>query len=165
MFLNVCKQTFHISHVRKSQKLKGVLKWNFHHIIFIWRRRYRQIFQICIGVPWKHLTLSHETTKASRNHMSIWSLNLTSCRHVVSWGFCVTYLSQIHENMVCWSYLLSARMQLYAEQDKTQCTRYQLSILTRRNRLWKIRAHETTTLRNLIWFPANQFNLSPYKGL
>ena len=28
MLLNVCKQTFHISHVRISQKVKGVLIWN-----------------------------------------------------------------------------------------------------------------------------------------
>ena len=88
--------------------------------------------------------------------MSIWSLNLTSCRHVVSWGFCITYLSQIHENMVCWSYLLSARMRLYAEQDKTQCTRYQLSILTLRNRLWKICAKP---LLWEIWFDFRLTNL------
>ena len=35
MFLNVCKQSFHTSHVRISQKLKGVLIWNLQHIIFI----------------------------------------------------------------------------------------------------------------------------------
>ena len=31
MFLNVCKQIFHISHVRISQKVKGVLIWNLQH--------------------------------------------------------------------------------------------------------------------------------------
>ena len=45
MFLNVCKQTFHISHVRISQKVKGVLMWDPQHIISIWRRRYWQIFK------------------------------------------------------------------------------------------------------------------------
>ena len=45
LILNVCKQTFHISHVRISQKVKGVLMWNLQHIIFIWRRRYCQIFK------------------------------------------------------------------------------------------------------------------------
>ena len=75
---------------------------------------------------------------------------------MVSGGFCITYLSQIHENMVCWSYLLSARMRLYAEQDKTQCTRYQLSILTLRNRLWKIRAKP---LLWEIWFDFRLTNL------
>ena len=45
MFLNVCKQTFHISHVRISQKVKGVLMWNLQHVIFKWRRRYCQIFK------------------------------------------------------------------------------------------------------------------------
>ena len=75
---------------------------------------------------------------------------------MVSGGFCITYLSQIHENMVCWSYLLSARMRLYAEQDKTQCTRYQLSILTLRNRLWKICAKP---LLWEIWFDFRLTNL------
>ena len=32
MFLNVYKQTFHISHVRIPQKVKGVLMWNLQHI-------------------------------------------------------------------------------------------------------------------------------------
>ena len=42
--LNLCNQTFHISHVLISQKVKGVLMWKLQHIIFIWRRRYWQIF-------------------------------------------------------------------------------------------------------------------------
>ena len=33
MFLNVCKQTFPISHVGTSQKVKGVLMWS-HIILF-----------------------------------------------------------------------------------------------------------------------------------
>ena len=45
--LNVCKQTFHISHVHISQKVKGVLKRNLQHIFFIWR----VFFQIFISVP------------------------------------------------------------------------------------------------------------------
>ena len=45
MFLNVCKQTFHICHVRISQQVKGILIWNLQHIIFIWRRKYWQIFK------------------------------------------------------------------------------------------------------------------------
>ena len=35
MFLNVSKQTFHISHVRMPQNVKDDLMWNFQHIIFI----------------------------------------------------------------------------------------------------------------------------------
>ena len=31
--MNVCKQTFHISHVRISQKVKGLFMWNLQHII------------------------------------------------------------------------------------------------------------------------------------
>ena len=34
LFSNVCKQTFHISHVRISQKVKGVLMWNIFNILF-----------------------------------------------------------------------------------------------------------------------------------
>ena len=45
MFLNVCKQTFHMSHGCISQKVKDVFMWNFQHIIFIWKRRYWQIFK------------------------------------------------------------------------------------------------------------------------
>ena len=45
MFLNVCKETFHVSHVHASQKVKDILMWNVQHIIFMWRRRYWQIFK------------------------------------------------------------------------------------------------------------------------
>ena len=45
LFLNVCKQTFHISRVRIYQKVKGVLMWILQHIIFIWRQKYWQIFK------------------------------------------------------------------------------------------------------------------------
>ena len=44
--MNVCKQTFHISYGCTSQKVKGVLMWNLHHIIFIWRQGYWQIFNV-----------------------------------------------------------------------------------------------------------------------
>ena len=40
LFLNVCKQTFDISHVRVSQNVKDVLTLNLQHIIFMWRQRY-----------------------------------------------------------------------------------------------------------------------------
>ena len=45
MFLNVCKQTFHITHVRISQKVKGVSMWNLQHIILIWSGRCWLIFK------------------------------------------------------------------------------------------------------------------------
>ena len=45
LFLNVCKQTFHISHVSISQKVKDALMWNVQHITFIWRRRHWQNFK------------------------------------------------------------------------------------------------------------------------
>ena len=49
LFLNVCKPTFHISHMRISQNIKVVLMWNFWYI-FMWRKSYWQIFEICIDV-------------------------------------------------------------------------------------------------------------------
>ena len=45
LFLNVCKQTLHISQVRRSQNVKDVIMWNPRQIIFMWRRRYWQIFK------------------------------------------------------------------------------------------------------------------------
>ena len=44
MLLNVCKQTFHISRVRVSQKVKGILMSNLHHVNLIGRQRYWKIF-------------------------------------------------------------------------------------------------------------------------
>ena len=32
---DVCKQTFHIFHVRISQNVKGVLMWNLRYIVFM----------------------------------------------------------------------------------------------------------------------------------
>ena len=43
LFLNVCKQNFHISHVHASQNVKGALMWNLRNIIFMWKPKYRQI--------------------------------------------------------------------------------------------------------------------------
>ena len=53
MFLNVCKQAFHKSHLCISQKVKGILMWNHQHIIFIWRQRYWQIFKSALVYHWK----------------------------------------------------------------------------------------------------------------
>ena len=57
LFPNICKQTFHISDVCISQKVKGILMWNtysthyvhsfilFSIIFILWRPRYSQIFK------------------------------------------------------------------------------------------------------------------------
>ena len=54
----LCKQTFHLSQLRISQRVKGVLMWNLQHI-FIWRWRWRwrywQIFKSAL-VPLKSKT-------------------------------------------------------------------------------------------------------------
>ena len=49
LFLNVCKQTLHISQVHIFQKVKGVLMGNLRHIIFISRQSYRQIFESALA--------------------------------------------------------------------------------------------------------------------
>ena len=51
MFLNVCKQILHISHVRISQKVKGVLMWNLQHIFLHMKTKILADFQICISAP------------------------------------------------------------------------------------------------------------------
>ena len=51
MFLKVCKQTVHLSHVRTTQKVKGVLTWNLQHNYFHMQARILTNFQFCISVP------------------------------------------------------------------------------------------------------------------
>ena len=48
--LNVCKQTFHISHVRISQKVKG---FNVKSLTYYFHMKTNIVagFQICISVP------------------------------------------------------------------------------------------------------------------
>ena len=75
LLLNVCKQTFHISHLRVSQKVKGILMWNLQHIIFIWRRRYWQVFIFAleylqsnfIKKRLKHIRILVNIAKSSEN--------------------------------------------------------------------------------------------------
>ena len=50
MFLNVCKQTFHISHMSISRKVKGVLMSNLQHYVHM-KAKILADFQICISVP------------------------------------------------------------------------------------------------------------------
>ena len=57
MFLNVCRQTFHISHVHISRKVKHVLMWNFQHI-FMWKRKYWQIFTAALYTYFYNISLS-----------------------------------------------------------------------------------------------------------
>ena len=63
MYLNVCKQNFHISHVRISQRVSGVLMWNLQHIIFI-----------------LYLNVCKQNFDISRAHISKsrWSFNVKS---------------------------------------------------------------------------------------
>ena len=42
--LDVCKQLFHICHVRISHKIKSEMMWNLRPIILMWRWSYRQSF-------------------------------------------------------------------------------------------------------------------------
>ena len=47
MFVNVYKQAFHVSHGHLSQKVKGVLMWDLHHMT----TKILADSQICISVP------------------------------------------------------------------------------------------------------------------
>ena len=49
--MNVCKQTFHTSHVHISQKVKGVLMWNLQHNYLYMKTKILTDFDICISVP------------------------------------------------------------------------------------------------------------------
>ena len=55
MFLYVCKQTFHISKVRISQKGKGVMMRNLRGTVFYMKTNELQDFHICISVPLIHV--------------------------------------------------------------------------------------------------------------
>ena len=41
LFLNVCKQTSYISHVRMSQNANSFLTWHLRHIISMWSRSWQ----------------------------------------------------------------------------------------------------------------------------
>ena len=51
LFLNACKQTFHILYVCISQNVKDVIMWNLWHIFVHVKTNIQADFQICISVP------------------------------------------------------------------------------------------------------------------
>ena len=50
MFLNVYEQSFKISHMHISQKVKNALMWNLQHINYHMTTKILADFQICICV-------------------------------------------------------------------------------------------------------------------
>ena len=54
-YYSVSEQTFHISHVRIAQIVKGVLMWSFKHIIFIMKTKMLADYQICVSAPLRPL--------------------------------------------------------------------------------------------------------------
>ena len=52
LLLNVCKLTFHIPHVRATQKIKVVLMRNLQHY-FHMKTKILADFQVCVSVPLK----------------------------------------------------------------------------------------------------------------
>ena len=48
LFLNVSQK--HFTYVPTTQKVKDVITWNFGHIIFRWRQRFRQILKSALVV-------------------------------------------------------------------------------------------------------------------
>ena len=61
LFLNVCKESFHITHVCISQKVKYVLMCNLQHIM---KTKIVADFQICLNVPLKISQNSQQNTCA-----------------------------------------------------------------------------------------------------
>ena len=55
LFLNVCKQTFHRSHLDISQKVKSILNIKSTTYYFHMKTKVLVDFQICISVPSKLL--------------------------------------------------------------------------------------------------------------
>ena len=53
------KQTFHISHLRISQNVKGVLMWNLRITVFMWRQRYWEIFISEPLISWDKTKILH----------------------------------------------------------------------------------------------------------
>ena len=49
VFLSVCKQAFHISQVRISQKVRAVIMWNHWRMVFMWRREYWRVFESALA--------------------------------------------------------------------------------------------------------------------
>ena len=58
MFLYVCKQTFLISKVFISQRVKGVIMRNLRVTVFYMKTNVLQSFHICISVPLKQIEIS-----------------------------------------------------------------------------------------------------------
>ena len=49
LFLNVCNENFHVSHMCISQNVKGVLMWNSRHYFHV-KTKILVDFQICISM-------------------------------------------------------------------------------------------------------------------
>ena len=89
MFLNVCKQTFHISFVHISRKLKGAFNVKFSTYYFHVKTKMLADFQICISVP---LTTEVLNRKIYEIDFRVSDQLVTRC-HLRIWNyFLVTYL-------------------------------------------------------------------------
>ena len=65
--MNICKESFHMSHVHKSQKVKGVLMWIFNIYDFHMKTDILADFQICINVPLRYQCDANEVDVVSMN--------------------------------------------------------------------------------------------------
>ena len=106
MFLNVSKQTFHIPHVHISQNVKDVLMWNLQHIIFIWRRRYRQIFKSTDFhvKPYNCSSLLSIKNSIILRHGNNIMISVISHQEIVIQALSIP--SYLDEELPCWFFLL-----------------------------------------------------------
>ena len=87
MFLNVCKQTFHISHVYISQKVKVVLIVKSSASCFHMKTKTLVDFQICISVP---LSSPHKIFTSL-----LWNLKLYSLSYLAT----LVYLARLCDEL------------------------------------------------------------------
>ena len=72
LYLNVCKQTFHVSHVRISQNVKCILLRNLRYIIFMRRRRCWRIFKSALVYQLQDATAQMSLIRITNSSRMSW---------------------------------------------------------------------------------------------
>ena len=131
MFLNICKNTFHIFYVCISQKVKCALMWNLQHTIFIWRRRYLQIFKSALVYLWDPTELwftllrsNNEVNSGQNNLLTkliaklVCDLNLQDCtslKYIVR--YCINKIRNKSKNLHYGTSILKTITRLWFNKD------------------------------------------------
>ena len=70
LFLYVCKQTFHLSRVRITQKVNPIIMRNLRHFIFMWRQRYMPSKHLLVFKTSSRHVLKMSSVRLQRNNFS-----------------------------------------------------------------------------------------------